>query len=45
MAHLSERALEAVREYLASALTPEGAARVGTASTTLIRLRRIRVST
>jgi hypothetical protein len=38
-------ALEAVRDYLARALAPEAADRVSAAFETLIRLRRIRVST
>ena len=38
-------ALEAVREYLATTLAPEAANRVSAAFETLIRLRRIRVST
>jgi len=38
-------ALEAVRNYLARALAPEAADRVSAAFETLIRLRRIRVST
>ena len=38
-------ALEAVREFLATALATEAADRVSTAFETLIRLRRIRVST
>ena len=38
-------ALEAVRDYLAAALAPEAADRVSVAFETLIRLRRIRVST
>ncbi len=39
------RALEAVRDYLASALSPDAADRVSVSFETLIRLRRIRVST